>query len=69
MQVSDGVMTMRIAAAGTNHSQPETAIPLKDQNGLSPSLAMAIKQGHAELFSHFRPLRALPQATQQRIDL
>ncbi len=69
VQVCNGVMAMRIVAAGTNHSEPETAIPLKDQNGLCASLAMAIQQGHAELFSHLRPLGALAQATQQRIHL
>ena len=69
VQVCNGVMAMRIVAAGTNHSEPETAIPLKDQNGLCASLAMAIQQGHAELFSHLRSLGALAQATQQRIHL
>jgi hypothetical protein len=64
MQVRDGVMAMRIVAAGTDHSEPETAIPLKDQHGLCTSLAVAIQQGHAELFSHLRPLGALAQATQ-----
>ena len=69
MEVRDGVMAMRIVAAGTDHSEPETAIPLKDQDGLCTPLAMAIKQGHAELFSHLRTLGALAQATQQRIHL
>ena len=63
------MMAMRIVAAGTNHSQPKTAISLKHQNGLCSSLAMAIEQGHAELFSHLGPLGALAQATQQRIHL
>ena len=69
VQVRNGVMAMRIVAAGTNHSEPETAIPLKDQDGLCASLAMAIQQGHAELFSHHLSLGALAQATQQRIHL
>ena len=69
VQVCNGVMAMRIVAAGTNHSEPETAIPLKDQDGLCTSLAMAIQQGHAQLFSDLRALGALAQATQQRIHL
>ena len=64
MQMRDGVMAMRITAARTNHSKPKTAISLKHQDGLRPSLAVAIKQGHAELFGHFRPLGTLTQATQ-----
>ena len=69
VQVRDGVMAMRIVAAGTNHSEPETAIPLKDQDGLCTALAMAIQQGHAQLFSDLRALGALAQATQQWIHL
>ena len=69
MQVRDGVMTMRIVAAGANHSEPEAAIPLKHQDGLRPSLAVGIQQGHTKFFRHLRPLGALPQATQQRIHL
>ena len=69
MEVRDGVMAMWIVAAGTNHSEPETAIPLKDQDGLCTPLAMAIQQGHAELFSDLWPLWALAQATQQWIHL
>ena len=69
VQVRDGVMAMRIVAAGTNHSEPETAIPLKDQDGLCTPLAMAIQQGHAELFSDLWPLGALAQATQKWIHL
>ena len=65
----DGVMAIRIVAAGTNHSEPETAIPLKDQDRLCTSLPMTLQQGHAELFSHLRPLGALAQATQQGIHL
>ena len=69
VEVRDGVMAMRIVAAGTNHSEPETAIPLKDQDGLCTALAMAIQQGHAQLFSDLRALGALAQATQQWIHL
>ena len=69
VEVRDGVMAMRIVAAGTNHSEPESAIPLKDQDGLCTPLAMAIQQGHAELFSHLRSFGALAQATQQWIHL
>ena len=69
VQVRDGVMAMRIVAAGTNHSEPETAIPLKNQDGLCTALAMAIQQGHAQLFSDLRALGALAQATQQWIHL
>ena len=39
---------MRIITAGTNHSEPETAIPVKNQDWHC-TFAMAIKQGHAEL--------------------
>ena len=38
VQVRDGVMAMRIVAARTNHSEPETAIPLKHQDGLCTAL-------------------------------
>ena len=69
VQVRDGVMAMRIVAAGANHSEPETAIPLKHQDGLCTPLTVAIQQGHAELFSHLRPLGALAQTTQQGIHL
>ena len=69
VQVGDGVMLMRIVAAGTNHSEPKTAIPLKHQNGLCSSLAVAIEQGHAKFFGHLRALWAMSQATQQRIHL
>jgi hypothetical protein len=69
VEVRDGVMAMRIVAAGTNHSEPKTAIPLKDQDGLCTALAMAIQQGHAQLFSDLRALGALAQATQQWIHL
>ena len=43
VEVRNGVMAMRIVAAGTNHSEPKAAIPLKDQDGLCASLAMAIQ--------------------------
>ena len=69
VEMRDGVMVMRVVAAGTNHSEPETAIPLKDQDRLCTPLAMAIQQGHAELFSDLWALGALAQATQQWIHL
>ena len=59
VEVRDGVMAMRVVAARTNHSKPETAIPLKDQDRLCTPLAMAIQQGHTELFSDLRALGAL----------
>ena len=69
VQMRNGVMAMGIATARANHSQPETAVPLKHQNGLGSTLAVAIEQRHAKFFSHFRALGALAQATQQRIHL
>ena len=67
--MSNSVMPMRIVTTRTNHSEPEAAIALKDQDGLRSSLAMGIQQGHAEFFSHLLALGTLTQTSQQRIHL
>jgi hypothetical protein len=67
--MGDGVMAVGIAAAWPHHSQPETAISLKHQDGFGSPLAMGFQQRHAELFGHFMTLGTHSQSPQQGVDL
>ena len=69
VQMSNGVVAMGIGANWSHHSKPEAAIPLKHQYRLRRPLAMGLQKRHAELLSHFRPLRPLTKPAQQRVHL
>ena len=69
VQMSNGVVAMGIGANWSHHSKPEAAIPLEHQHRLRRPLAMGLQKRHAELLSHFRPLRPLTKPAQQRVHL
>ena len=67
--MGDRVMPMGMAATRAHGAQPETAIPLKDQHGLTGPLAMGLQQRHAELFSDLRTPWTRAQTAKDRIHL
>ena len=67
--MGDCVVPMGMAAAPAPGAQPETAISLEDENGLTGSFAMGLQERHTQLFSDLRPPGTRTQTTQNRIDL